>query len=92
MIEPAHQEAKKIFGDQVTEILPFTINAYQSFMVGPDGSKEGWPESDAGDQCREEFVESLRSLAYDDGSTNVQWVEVRYADDNKQNRVVRSSK
>ncbi len=54
-IELAHAKAKEIFGDSVTEILPKATNSYRTFFIGPDGSKEWWPESDAGDKRREEF-------------------------------------
>jgi hypothetical protein len=54
-IELAHAKAREIFGDHVTEILPPATNGYRTFLIGPDGSKEWWPESDAGDKRRAEF-------------------------------------
>lgn len=59
-ILPAHEKAKEIFGAHVTEILPEVTNGYLTFFIGPDGSKEGWPESDDGDKKRYEFKEWVK--------------------------------
>jgi len=32
------------------------INGYSTFVLAPDGSKEGWADSDLGDRAREAFV------------------------------------
>jgi hypothetical protein len=55
------------------------MNSTRSFLVAPDGSKEGWEESDKGDQRREEFVEWLRGQAYNDGSNPLAWIELYFA-------------
>lgn len=44
-----------------TPIVASPWNSYMSFMVPPDGSKEGWKESDEGDARRAEFKAWLRS-------------------------------
>lgn len=67
---------------------PTSTNGYQSFLVAPDGSKEGWAESNEGDKIRGKVKEYLRSLAYPDGSTSFKWVEVQYGDDNKETVVI----
>lgn len=59
---------------------PAPVNGYHTFILVPDGSKEGWPESDAGDQFRAEFISFLDSFAYEDGSSNISWVEVAYGE------------
>jgi hypothetical protein len=74
-----------------SSIVDGPSNGFQSFFIAPDGSKEGWPESDAGDRFRDAAVEVLRSVAYSDGSSSVDWCEVQFGDDNDDNRVVRSS-
>ena len=45
----AHRKAIALFASTrapVTELSPAIINATRSFAVLPDGSKEGWDESD----------------------------------------------
>lgn len=83
LIDEAHAEAIEIFSGvaPVTEITKSTVNGHRSFMVAPDGSKEGWPESDAGDRARLRFKTYARSKSYDDGSTALHWIEVFFADD-----------
>lgn len=58
------------------------INGYRSLVVFPDGSKEGWPDSDAGDNRRALLGSFLRR------KTNrtyvgfyVDWVEVAFGGD-----------
>lgn len=41
------------------------VEDYQSFVFLPDGSKEGWPESDLGDEYRERFI-GLFSFAHEE--------------------------
>ena len=71
-------------------IMPSSTNGIGTFLVPPDGSKEGWPESDAGNKRRDEFVAWLNSKVYDDGSTSLRWVEVQYGDGNGIVQVCRS--
>ena len=52
LIKAANERAKEIFGTTVSEIIESKINSYYSFFVAPDGSKEGWGESDAGNENR----------------------------------------
>jgi hypothetical protein len=76
----AHAEASRIF-PCVSPISPATINNYQSFFIPPDGSKEGWAESDDGDARRCMFREWLHGQQYDDGSCSLTWCEVRLGED-----------
>ena len=85
-------KAVEIFGPAlVTPLTVAVINNSRSFMVAPDGSKEGWPESDQGDSQRDRFIQYLRSTYHDDGSSSLDWVEVQFGDDDKESKVVRSS-
>lgn len=68
-VQTAHDEARKIFGSLVTEIIRSKMNGYQTFFVGPDGSKEGWDESDAGNARREQFKSWISSIKN-------QWLDV----------------
>lgn len=88
----ARAEAKRIFSSaQVTNPAQTEVNAYWSFMVGPDGSKEGWADSDVGDTRRDKFIEYLVTTRYEDGSGLLDWVEVQYGDDNRQTLIARNS-
>lgn len=41
---------------RVSEMTGATMNGYVSCLIAPDGSKEGWTDSDEGDRLRESFV------------------------------------
>jgi len=86
----AHKHAMDIF-PLVSEILTTNINGYHSFFIPTDGSKEGWDESDLGDDRRDSFIKWINSQRYEDGSSSLDWVEVQYGDDNKQTIIVRDS-
>jgi len=59
------------------------VNGYRSILVCPDGSKEGWQPSDEGDERRAGLREWMHSQAYSDGSSPLEWVEVRYGSDDR---------
>ena len=75
----------------VTSLTQETTNGYVSFLVAPDGSKEGWEASDSGDRTRDDVIEYLNSLRHGDGSTSFKFVEVQFGDDNKETKVLRHS-
>lgn len=88
-IDRAHTQAKAMFPpDSVTNIAKAPLNGYSSFLVAPDGSKEGWADSDLGDARRVQFVRWLNEQAYEDGSSVLHWVEYEHDSDNKKARVV----
>jgi hypothetical protein len=87
LIAKAHKKASSIF-PHVSKPVPHIVNGGASFLVPPDGSKEGWQESADGDARRAEFVEWLEKQRYDDGSTSLRWVEVMYADDEHRASIV----
>lgn len=77
-IQEAHAKAVEIFGEtQITNIVDSVANFYLSFMVGTDGSKEGWSESEKGDQQRRDFIAYLKNEAKD----RFYWAEIQYHDD-----------
>lgn len=78
-------------GMAVSEMVGPTINGTESFLVAPDGSKEGWSESDEGDIRRKEFKAWLRLQEYEDGSSPIRWVEVQYGDDGNVTLIVDDS-
>ncbi len=57
-------------------------NGYITIICGPDGSKEGRPESDAGDALRETFIQHIEEDKYDeDNETSPwNWVEVEFGE------------
>ena len=57
------------------------MNGNMSFLVPPDGSKEGWAESDVGDAARKGFVAWMNEQRYEDESTPLDWVEVEFGGD-----------
>lgn len=89
-LEKAHERASEIF-PWVSPISPEHVNGERSFFIPPDGSKEGWEESDAGDVRRDEFIAWLRAQCYEDGSSPLTWVEVQYGDDDLVSKVLRHS-
>lgn len=98
LLRRAHDVAHRLFreedvlGDRVAEVTPITgvsVNGYQSFMVAPDGSKEGWSKSDQGDQARAEFVAWLNAAVEEDWYFD--WVEVQYGDDDLETKIIHDS-
>ena len=56
------------------------VNGYQTIVLVPDGSKEGWPDSMSGDDLRAQFRARLDRCEYDDGSSPWAWVEVGFGE------------
>jgi hypothetical protein len=91
-VQVAHQKAREIFDETlVSEIKESVINGYYSFAIFPDGSKEGWTDSDRGDQNRVEFIAWLQAQLYEDKSSPYDWVLVQYGDDELETCVVSDS-
>jgi hypothetical protein len=78
-------------GMAVSPIVPSGLNGISSFLVAPDGSKEGWEESDAGDARRAALIAWLGAEAGKRGYSGVDWAEVQYGDGNGATRIVRHS-
>ena len=89
-IEAAHAEAVRL-GCTVSPITPVATNGYLSFLIAPDGSKEGWAESDQGDARRNEFIQWIRDNHYIDGGTYIDWAEINFGDDDHEGSMLRSS-
>ncbi len=53
------------------------MNSYISFLIAPDGSKEGWPDSDTGDAAREHWKAMLRG----NDEIYVDWAHVNFGGD-----------
>lgn len=74
-IEMFRQKAKEIFDSMVSAVVFSRFNGYASIFIAPDGSKEGWNESDNGDKQRNEFIKWLR-----EAPGYPSWVEVGYGE------------
>jgi len=88
-IVKVHQKACEIFKgiSSITEITPEAVNGYRSFLIAPDGSKEWWDTSNAGDNARDNFIGwILRNI-----SIHCNFAEVQFADENHDNKLLRSS-
>ncbi len=97
IVTGAHEEWIRIARDvalgffpreQVSSILGPMTNNYETFCISPDGSKEGWEESDIGDKRREKFIQWLEGQRYEDHSSPLDWVCVQYGDDDKKTEIV----
>lgn len=66
------------------------INGYRTLLVCPDGSKEGWADSDDGNHRRRKMREWLRDHRLTDGSSLYEWCEVAYGSDDKDAKVIDS--
>jgi len=78
--EQAHAEAKRI-GCLVSDVVVALTNGFSTFMVGPDGSKEDWKESDKGDEQRARFIKWLLAQRFSDGSSPYSWAEIAYGEE-----------
>lgn len=82
-VKAAHAKATAL-GCLVTNIAGPGVNAYYSFMIAPDGSKEGWTDSDEGDTRRAAWIAS--------GIGNLcEWAEIRFGADDAVATVSRSA-
>jgi hypothetical protein len=87
-LEPVRDRALQHFQGscvRVSEMTGTTMNNTASFLVAPDGSKEGWADSDEGDRLRAEFVKWLAV----DGPL-IDFIEVRFGGDESYEAWVRT--
>jgi len=95
LLEEAHTVAKEFFqvtpnpgfpDKKISEITPSSINGYASFLIAPDGSKEGWNTSDKGNEARDNFIAWIKS------KLSIDWVEIQYGDDERETKITRHSR
>lgn len=85
-ITKVHKRAKKIFKENfgdigleaVSKLLLSPLNEFYTFIVAPDGSQEGWEESDKGDEARLKLFNYARTIK---GSERLSYVELAYGGD-----------
>jgi hypothetical protein len=75
--DEARKEAIGI-GLITTPLVKSEMNGYVTFLIVPDGSKEGWADSDKGEQQRAQWKAWATSNA---GRLFIDWVHVEYAGD-----------
>lgn len=80
LLKRAHLKAVDL-GLRVTNVIPSEVNQYQSFMVGPDGSKSGWDVDGEGDLKRHAWRCWANEQRHEDGSSSLYWVEIDYGGD-----------
>lgn len=83
----AHVAAENAGCRLVSPVVGPGTNGTSSFLVAPDGSKEGWTESDEQDQARDRFVAWLREQ---DPEGYFDWVEVVLGSDDQEALIERS--
>ncbi len=83
-IDAAELKAVELSLD-VSSVVASKLNGYFSILIAPDGSKEGWTDSDAGDHDREAWKDWARGDARDLG---LKWVHVQYAGDDSDDTCV----
>lgn len=86
-IEDAHQAAVEA-GCPVSPIVDGRTNSYASFLVAPDGSKEGWDTSDEGDRARDRFIAWLRENG---AGGYFSWAEVVLGSDDSEALIERNA-
>lgn len=82
-VEAARAKALDL-GMEVSEIVGPTVNGTVTFLIAPDGSKEWWDESNAGDERRSDF----KAWCREQRDCFLDWAEVQYGDDEAQSLLV----
>jgi len=72
-------EAKKIFG-VMPPVFHGDAEGVVSFLIPPDGSKEGRDISNEYDEKRARFVDWLKKHKDENGCRYVDWIEIYYGD------------
>lgn len=84
-IEKVHNKAMELFPELTTELKETPVNSDYSFAILPDGSKEGWSESDDYDSKRNIFKKFIKTFDYEDGSNPLKVVQVWFDEEGKSN-------
>lgn len=69
---------------RVTPVYQSHVNGYYTFIVLPDGSKEGWEEAEVSAKQRGELIEWLEAQAFADGSSPYAWTLAQYGEIGKE--------
>ncbi|MFJ3317197.1 hypothetical protein ACIPLR_17720 [Herbaspirillum huttiense] len=74
----AADQARKL-GLQVLGPSEVFANGYASMLICPDGSNEGWEDSDTQDVLRSKFISWL--VSHGTENKQLSWVEIRFGGD-----------
>jgi hypothetical protein len=83
----AQRKARRL-GLTCTAIVASPLNGYVSFLIVPDGSKEGWGDSEEGDSARAEWIEWISEEEDEEGmgfKRHVDWAHVSFGGDEPEN-------
>lgn len=69
-----------LYEDYHPVILDSGVNVYKTIFIPPDGSKEGWAESDDGDEKRKKFTDWIESNNNEESGIYLEVVEVSYGE------------
>lgn len=75
-LRKARTKAEEL-GLEVSELVAGRMNGQQAFLIAPDGSKEGWQDSDDGDAQREAWKSWMRAQE----EMWVDWAHVNFGGD-----------
>jgi hypothetical protein len=75
-------------GSLVGGIIQHVVNGGASFLIAPDGSKEGWEPSDRGAAARTEYIKWLESPQASD--LYLDWALILIGGDDGEYRVMKS--
>lgn len=82
---------KSEFGEKnfvISPIIQGVANGQCSFLIAPDGSKEGWEPSDLSNQAREEFLEWLK---LDEDELYCEYIHIRFGGDDSSENILSSN-
>lgn len=68
----------------ITETVKGLANGQYSFLIAPDGSKEGWSTSNLADQARADF------MLWADKVSCIEYIHLKFGGDNSDNKILRS--
>ncbi len=71
----------------ISELSEKATNGYRSFLIAPDGSKEGWVESKQGEEFRAAVIEYFQSQ---DG-LYISWCLVQFGDEAGDQKMISAS-
>jgi hypothetical protein len=61
-----------------SDLVASAINGYYTFLIAPDGSKEGWADSDKFDKLRAQWIEWAGKQYAE--NVFLDWIYVRYGE------------
>lgn len=86
-LEKLHIKINAIAPNIITNIYKSPLNGYHTFYLIPDGSKEGWEESEAYNEIRNRIKNIIKEMKYDDGSNCIRFCELYYGGDDSKPKI-----